>query len=55
MCNLNEWIVREAFLAYDRGDVATMMDFVDAGLEWTYLDHGPGGSAAADLPWPRGA
>ncbi len=33
MCNLNEWIVREAFLAYDRGDVAAMMDFVDPGLE----------------------
>jgi hypothetical protein len=31
MCNLNEWIVREAFLAYDRGDVAAMMDLVDAG------------------------
>ncbi len=33
MCNLNEWIVREAFLAYDRGDIAAMMDFVDPGLE----------------------
>ena len=42
MCNLNEWIVREAFLAYDRGDVAAMMDLVDPGLEWTYLDPGPG-------------
>ena len=40
MCNQNEWIVREAFLAYDRGDVARMMDFVDPGLEWTYLDPG---------------
>ena len=38
MCNQNEWIVREAFLAYDRGDVARMMDFVDPDLEWTYLD-----------------
>jgi hypothetical protein len=27
MCNQNEWIVREAFLAYDRGDVTRMMDF----------------------------
>jgi ketosteroid isomerase-like protein len=40
MCNQNEWIVREAFLAYDRGDIARMMDFVDPGLEWTYLDPG---------------
>ena len=40
MCNLNEWIVREAFLAYDRGDVAAMMKFVDPDLEWTYLDPG---------------
>lgn len=38
MCNQNEWIVREAFLAYDRGDVARMMDFVDPGLEWSCLD-----------------
>ena len=37
MCNQNEWIVREAFLAYERGDVARIMDFVDPGLEWTYL------------------
>ena len=40
MCNENEWIVREAFLAYDRGDFAHMMDFVDPGLRWTYLDPG---------------
>ena len=40
MCNENEWIVREAFLAYDRGDVRRMMDFVDPDLEWTYLDPG---------------
>jgi ketosteroid isomerase-like protein len=38
MCNQNEWIVREAFMAYDRGDVARMMEFVDPDLEWTYLD-----------------
>ncbi len=42
MCNQNEWIVREAFLAYDRGDIARMMDFVDPDLEWTYLDPGVG-------------
>jgi ketosteroid isomerase-like protein len=37
MCNENEWIVREAFLAYDRGDVRRMMEFVDPDLEWTHL------------------
>ena len=47
MCNENEWIVREAFLAYDRGDIARMMDFVDPDLEWTYLDPG------AEDPQPR--
>jgi ketosteroid isomerase-like protein len=40
MCNQSEWIVREAFLAYDRGDVARMMEFVAPDLEWTYLDPG---------------
>jgi ketosteroid isomerase-like protein len=44
MCNQNEWIVREAFLAYDRGDVTRMMDFVDPDVDWTYLDSGPEGS-----------
>jgi len=38
MCNQSEWIVREAFLAYDRGDVTRMMEFVDPDLEWTSLD-----------------
>ena len=47
MCNENEWIVREAFLAYDRGDMARMMEFVDPDLEWTYLDPG------ADDPRPK--
>ena len=40
MCNQNEWIVREAFRAYDRGDVARMMDFVDPEVYWTYRDPG---------------
>jgi len=53
MCNLSEWIVREALLAYDRGDVAAMMDFVDPCLEWVCLDPGPGRPAAADPPWPQ--
>jgi ketosteroid isomerase-like protein len=39
VCNQNEWIVREAFLAYDRGDIARMLEFVDPDLEWTRLDH----------------
>ncbi|MBV9445994.1 MAG: nuclear transport factor 2 family protein [Streptosporangiaceae bacterium] len=38
MCNQNEWIVREAFLAYDRGDVERMMEFVAPDLEWTHVD-----------------
>jgi ketosteroid isomerase-like protein len=40
MCNESEWIVREAFLAHDRGDFARMMEFVDPGFQWTYLDPG---------------
>ncbi len=40
MCNQNEWIVREAFLAYNRGDLPRMMEFVDQDLEWSYLDPG---------------
>jgi ketosteroid isomerase-like protein len=44
MCNQNEWIVREAFRAYDRGDVARMMDFVDPEVDWTYRDPGLGDS-----------
>jgi ketosteroid isomerase-like protein len=31
-------VVRQAYEAYVRGDVATMLEFVDADLEWTYLD-----------------
>jgi ketosteroid isomerase-like protein len=40
MCNQSEWIVREAFRAYDQGEIERMMDFVDPDLEWTYLDPG---------------
>lgn len=47
MCNQNEWIVREAFLAYARGDVARMMEFVDPDLEWTNLDPRPDDPAPA--------
>jgi ketosteroid isomerase-like protein len=47
MCNQNEWIVREAFLAYDRGDLDRMMDFVDPDLEWTRVD------PSSDDPCPQ--
>jgi ketosteroid isomerase-like protein len=38
MANENEELVRSAYEAYASGDVATMLRFVDADLEWTYLD-----------------
>jgi ketosteroid isomerase-like protein len=38
MCNQNEWIVREAFLAYDKGDVQRLMEFLAPGMEWTHPD-----------------
>lgn len=41
MCNQNEWIVREAFLAYDRGDIPHTMSLVDPDLEWSHFDPGP--------------
>jgi ketosteroid isomerase-like protein len=31
-------IVRTAYEAYGRGDLETMLAFVDPDLEWTYLD-----------------
>jgi ketosteroid isomerase-like protein len=30
--------VRAAYAAYTQGDTATLLDMVDADLEWTYLD-----------------
>jgi ketosteroid isomerase-like protein len=33
-------LIRTAYRAYARGDVATMLQFVDPNLEWTYLDPG---------------
>jgi len=44
MCNQNEWIVREAFLAYDKGDVARMMKYVHPDLDWMLFE--PQGGAA---------
>jgi ketosteroid isomerase-like protein len=34
----NEGLIRRAYEAFAAGDVATMMQFIDADLEWTYLD-----------------
>ena len=33
-----EDVVRRAYEAYARGDLAAMLELVDADLEWTYLD-----------------
>ena len=38
MADRNEAVVREAYEAYGRGDVARMLEFVDPELEWTYLN-----------------
>ena len=38
MSDRNEDLVREAYEAYGRGDVDTMLTFVDPQLKWTYLD-----------------
>ena len=31
-------LIRQAYEAYSRGDVATMLESVDPDLEWTFLD-----------------
>jgi len=38
MTDRNEALVREAYEAYGRGDVAGMLEFVAPELEWTYLN-----------------
>lgn len=38
MTEYNETVVRRAYEAYGRGEVAKMLEFVDPELEWTYLD-----------------
>jgi ketosteroid isomerase-like protein len=38
MADRNEAVVRQAYEAYGRGDVARMLEFVDPEPEWTYLD-----------------
>lgn len=47
MCNQNEWIVREAFLAYDRGDINRLMEFVAPDLEWIHVDPSVASSSPA--------
>jgi ketosteroid isomerase-like protein len=34
----NAELIRRAYQAYASGDLAAMLEFVDPGLEWTYLD-----------------
>ena len=38
MPNANTDLIRRAYQAYADGDLPTMLAFVDADLEWTYLD-----------------
>jgi ketosteroid isomerase-like protein len=38
MSNENVELIRRAYDAYARGDLATMLEVVDPDLEWTYLD-----------------
>lgn len=38
MSEQNESLVRAAYEAYGRGDLAGMLDIIDPDLEWTYLD-----------------
>ncbi len=38
MTNENEELIRRAYGAYARGDVAALLAFIDPELEWTYLD-----------------
>ena len=38
MSNKNEELTRTAYEALARGDLQTMLAFVDEALEWTYLD-----------------
>jgi ketosteroid isomerase-like protein len=38
MSSENVEVIHRAYEAYARGDVETMLGFVDPDLEWTYLD-----------------
>lgn len=37
MTNHNEALVRQAYQAYTRGDLSSLLELVDPDLEWTYL------------------
>src|SRR5215472_3686255 len=63
MCNLSEWVVRSAYLAYERDDMAGMLDLVAPDLEWTYYSsgdtaplscHGRDAIETALQRWPAG-
>jgi len=34
----NEALIRAAYQAYSRGDAGRLLDLIDPGLEWTFLD-----------------
>jgi ketosteroid isomerase-like protein len=38
MSNENTDLIRRAYQAYANGQLATMLEFIDPALEWTYLD-----------------
>ena len=38
MSERNESLVRAAYEAYGRGDLAALLEIIDPDLEWTYLD-----------------
>jgi ketosteroid isomerase-like protein len=38
MTDENVRLIRRAHAAYSKGDVSTMLSFVDPDVEWTYLD-----------------
>ena len=38
MASDSETLIRDAYEAYARGDLATLLNTVDPDLEWTYLD-----------------
>ena len=38
MSEQNESLVRGAYEAYSRGEITKLLDIIDPGLEWTYLD-----------------
>ena len=47
MSNENADLIWRAYEAYANGDLASMLEFVDPDLEWTYLD------PALEYPTPQ--